>query len=297
MKSFYSFFFLLFVSLATLNGHSLTFNEVNEGWNCEALAKMYFHHSEMQRQWAWESLKGITFSGDEKILDFGCGDGKISAEMARLAKNGSVLGIDISKEMIHLANIHFSTISNLAFKNSQSLICEDIPGKNDCDLVCAFTVFHLISNPLEVLKNLKAHLKASGKILLALPVGNNKILRQAAEETFAKYGLESPWKKKSEGPSMRTQEGCQFFLQAAGYKIESMHMIDTANAFYDLEDFAASMMGTATATWNIPFTISKNFFTDVVQRMYELDPTLIDHEGRVCFKNSRLHVIATPKDA
>lgn len=79
---FFSISVLTCYSLLAENITSRTFENTDQGWNCDELAKMYFHNSEIQRQWAWESLSKVSFSGSEKILDFGCGDGKISAEMA-----------------------------------------------------------------------------------------------------------------------------------------------------------------------------------------------------------------------
>ncbi len=216
-------------SLTATNVSSLTLTDVDGGWNSDSLAKLYFHNSETQRQWAWESISKLSLSGDEKILDFGCGDGKVSADMARLVKNGTVLGIDISEKMIHVARIYFPSYAfpNLQFKNSASITFSDLPGNQDYDLVSSFAVFHLISNPLEVLKNLKTHLKPSGKLLLVVPTGKNPALFQAANEIFQNYGMEAPWNKKDNpnAQSMRTLDGCAFFRKRSWipYRISRDH--------------------------------------------------------------------------
>lgn len=46
--------------------------------------------------------------------------------------------------------------------------------------------------------------------------------------------------------------------------------------------------------WQIPLSIARNFYTDLVYRMYDLDPTMIDQEERVRFKMPRIHLIAIP---
>jgi len=71
-------------------------------------------------------------------------------------------------------------------------------------------------------------------------------------------------------------------------------MVDTDNPFYDKEELIVWMMGNTTANWNIPFSISRSFFSDLVERMSLLDPNLIDEEGRIHFKLSRIHLTATP---
>ena len=224
----------------------------------------------------------------------GCRDGKISAEMARFVRNGSVLGVDISQSMIQLANVHFppNAFPNLQFKNSESLTLSDFPGKHEYDLISAFAVFHLIPDPL--LKNLKMHLKTSGKLLIVTPTGKNQALYEAANEIFPKYALETPWNNRASPtpPSMRTLEGCSSFLREAGYTIESLEIIATDNPFYDMEDFIGYLVGTATATWQIPLSISQSFFADLANRMIELDPTIMDEKGHIHFEMPRIHAVA-----
>ena len=50
-------------------------------WNRE----YYSRHSAAQEKWASEALAKLKLKGDEQILDIGCGDGKIKAEVAREA--------------------------------------------------------------------------------------------------------------------------------------------------------------------------------------------------------------------
>ncbi len=277
-----------------------SFSDVNSGWNSDSLVKMYFHHSEMQRQWAWELLGRSPFTGYEKILDFGCGDGKISAEMSHLTRHGKVVGVDISKKMIHFAHIHFppSLYPSLEFRESDSLTLADLQEKEEYDMICSFAVFHLVADPLEVLKNLKTNLKPEGKILLVIPAGENPVFYQAATEMFVKYNLEIPWATTTglKKTTMRTLEGASFFMREAGYSIESIELINKASAFYDLEDLIAWMIGTITANWKIPVSMTQAFCSNLVHRMYELNPSMIDEEGRVHFGLSRICVIAHPKN-
>jgi trans-aconitate 2-methyltransferase len=286
-------------SLAASEISSITFTDVDKGWNSKELVKLYFHNSETQRQWAWEILSKISWKGDEKVLDFASGDGKISAEIARLVSRGSVLGVDVSECMVHFAEINFPSYAfhNLKFAQSESITFSDFLGIQDCDIVTALTAFHLISNPIEVLKNLKTHLKPAGKLLLTIPTGKNEALRKAADEVFPKYGMNTPWNSVLEpsisGTSMRTEEGASEVLEAAGYKIESIELISNDNPFTDIDDLIIWHIGTASATWQIPLTIAPAFFTDLVNRMVELNPDMIDSEGRVRFAMPRLHIIAS----
>jgi trans-aconitate 2-methyltransferase len=65
-------------------------------WN----AADYAANSVVQQTWARELIAKLNLRGDEHILDVGCGDGKVTAEIARTVPRGLVTGIDASPEMI-----------------------------------------------------------------------------------------------------------------------------------------------------------------------------------------------------
>jgi trans-aconitate methyltransferase len=83
-------------------------------WN----AADYAANSAVQQTWARELIAQLQLRGDEHVLDVGCGDGKVSDEIARLVPRGSVVGIDASPQMIEFAQKTFppSDISNLTFR-------------------------------------------------------------------------------------------------------------------------------------------------------------------------------------
>ncbi len=49
----------------------------------------------------------LKLRGDEHVLDVGCGDGKVTAEIARAVPRGAVTGVDASAEMIAFAQKAF----------------------------------------------------------------------------------------------------------------------------------------------------------------------------------------------
>ncbi len=53
-------------------------------WNAEEYAR----NSAGQFQWALELMGKLALAGDEQILDIGCGDGKVTAELARRVPRG-----------------------------------------------------------------------------------------------------------------------------------------------------------------------------------------------------------------
>ena len=72
-------------------------------WN----AADYAANSVVQQAWARELIAKLNLRGDEHILDVGCGDGKVTAEIARAVPHGTVTGMDASAEMIAFAKKTF----------------------------------------------------------------------------------------------------------------------------------------------------------------------------------------------
>lgn len=67
----------------------------------EDMVRAYYHNSELQRRWAFSLMSKVSVVGDEKILDIGCGDGKITADISRLVPKGWVHGEDLSGVNVH----------------------------------------------------------------------------------------------------------------------------------------------------------------------------------------------------
>ena len=82
-------------------------------WNPED----YAQNSAAQWKWAQELRKNIDWSNYRSILDVGCGDGKITADLAVTLPSSKVLGIDNSPAMIAYAAQKYpkSQYSNLSY--------------------------------------------------------------------------------------------------------------------------------------------------------------------------------------
>ena len=84
-------------------------------WN----AADYAANSAVQQTWARELIAKLKLRGDEHILDVGCGDGKVTAEIARALPRGSTTGTDASGEMIAFARRAFPSTKNSEFEISR----------------------------------------------------------------------------------------------------------------------------------------------------------------------------------
>lgn len=73
----------------------------------------YKKASKHQKEWGNSLISELSLSGNEEILDLGCGDGGLTEQLAQLVPNGRILGIDASAGMIDTAQKRVK--SNLAF--------------------------------------------------------------------------------------------------------------------------------------------------------------------------------------
>src|SRR5271170_7561241 len=89
-------------------------NHQSAKWN----AADYAANSVVQQIWARELFVRLNLCGDEHILDVGCGDGKVTAEIAGAVPRGSATGTDTSPQMIAFAKKTFppEKFPNLGFQ-------------------------------------------------------------------------------------------------------------------------------------------------------------------------------------
>jgi len=102
---------------------------------------------------------------DDKILDIGCGTGKLLSRMSRrgIGSLGKLVGVDISENMIQVAKK--KTEDNIEY-----LVCNssDLPFRdNYFDIVVNSVSFHHYFEQEKTLKEMNRVLKTQGKLYLA----------------------------------------------------------------------------------------------------------------------------------
>jgi trans-aconitate 2-methyltransferase len=132
-------------------------------WN----AVDYAQSSSIQQQWAHELIRQLRLKGNEKLLDIGSGDGKVTAEIASCLLSGSIIGIDSSDAMIALAQSKYPTdgFPNLRFQRGDA---SRLKFENEFDLVFSNATLHWIIDQRSVLQGIYKSLKHGGKILLQM---------------------------------------------------------------------------------------------------------------------------------
>lgn len=127
--------------------------------------KTYMKSSSAQKIWADELLSKVSIRGDEKILDIGCGDGKITAGISRIVPRGLVVGLDNSPEMLSFARSRFPAEEwpNLQFQQGDA---RDLPYDNQFDLILSFAALHWVFDHRPVLTGIRRSLRRQGRVFM-----------------------------------------------------------------------------------------------------------------------------------
>jgi len=125
----------------------------------------YANFSSQQQKWARELIVKLNLKKNENVLDIGCGDGKVTAEISLMVPNGSVVGIDNSESMIELAAKNYSKekYPNLSF---QLCDAKEIDFNIQFEVVFSNAALHWADDHHEVLKGIYKSLKQGGRVLL-----------------------------------------------------------------------------------------------------------------------------------
>ena len=154
----------------------------NDDWN----AAQYTQHSSLQEAMAAEVLALLQLRGDERVLDVGCGDGRITAQIADRVPKGTVLGVDASPDMIAHATREYGpggahALANLRFEVADA---RALPFAAAFDLLVSFNALHWVHEPATALRGIAAALAPGGRAQLRMVTrGAATSLEEAAEAT------------------------------------------------------------------------------------------------------------------
>src|SRR5262245_9022844 len=230
-------------------------------------ASDYYRQSGLQQALAEEQLSRLTLDGSERILDVGCGDGKITTEIAARVPRGSVLGVDPSRDMIAFASSHFGspTLANLRFEVADA---RRLPYRDEFDLAVSFNALHWVPEQDAALGSIRAALKPGGRALLRLvPSGRRESLEDVLEEVRQR----ARWTGSFAGfrrPHVHfTPEEYRALAERAGFRVVRLHVEDKAWDFKTREAFVAFVRATFVAwTQRLPESEEETFLTEVLDR-------------------------------
>jgi len=262
-------------------------NQKAENWN----ANDYANNSSAQFEWAKQLIGKLHLNGNEHLLDIGCGDGKITYQLAMLLKTGTTVGIDASASMIKLAKQNYpkAQYPNLSFLQMSATA---ISLAQQFDMAFSNAALHWINNHVSVLNGVYNHLNKNGKILFQMGGrGNASDIVSVITEVMNLPKWQNYFQDFSFPYSFYGIEEYETWLPENGFKPIRIELIPK-----DMQHQGKTgLKGWLRTTWfpytdQLPEEYRDEFLSEVVEIYTNQYP--IDSKGRTHVKMVRLEVEA-----
>jgi len=253
--------------------------------------KLYSSNSSAQKNWGLELLSKLDFKGSEKVLDVGCGDGRLSADIAYNLPEGSVLGIDLSEGMVVFAKNNYpkEQFPNLTFMQMDA---SELTFDSEFDVVFSNAALHWIKAPEPALKGIFRSLKPGGVLLAQFDGKGNieevlKIVYSMLDDKkWSPYFTDFVFPCGYYGP-----EEYGGWLKNAGFSKKRLEMISKDMVL----DGEKGVYGWIASTWNpytqhVPGELKENFINELVTHIVNNNPP--DDKGDIHINMKRLKIEA-----
>lgn len=226
--------------------------------------KRYVNNSGLQYQWATSYIQKFQFSGNERVLDIGCGDGRVTAIIAEGLPDGYVLGIDTSESMLQSAlNVKKNIrLDNLDFTKQDAM---SLRVTNEFDFIVSFSCFHWIPDHFAALQGIEKALKPGGKVFLyfAADYGTDRI-DHAINAVVTSPKWAHYFTNFSNPCFLVTPEKFVNDAEAAGLLLKRLENVIVDEIFPSKAAFAAWMKGWMLYLKLLPEELQQEFLDEIV---------------------------------
>ncbi|MDS1113414.1 methyltransferase domain-containing protein [Gordonia westfalica] len=230
----------------------------------------YAEVSGLQRMVAEESIADLALSGNERLLDVGCGDGFITMLLAERLPDGSVVGVDASHRMIDraLARVPFDML-RVQFHVDNVLA---LPFEEDFDIAVSFNALHWVHEQGEALRQIARSLVGGGRAVLQMVCATE---RPSIEDVAMQVAADPRWSGSFEGfsaPYVHVEPSHFGDLAAeAGFTVDDLTVKDLSWQFDSIDDFRA-WFGVGASDWTSRITDAEidGFVSAVIDRYQEI---------------------------
>lgn len=241
--------------------------------------EQYLNNSELQYQWAWDYIQKLQLQGEERVLDIGCGDGRVTAIIAQSLPRGFVLGIDASESMLQVAQdlkdkIH---LNNLDFTRRDA-ICMGF--ENEFDFIVSFSCFHWISDHFAALQEIEKALKPGGKVFLYFAPDHGRDRFDHAINTVVNSQKWTHYFSDFSNPfSLVTPSKFVSYAEEAGLLLKRIEVVTVDEIFEDKAAFTAWMTGWMSHLKQLPKELHQEFLEEIIDCYLKKHP--MDAENKL----------------
>lgn len=249
----------------------------------------YGRVNSLQQLLAERALAELVLSGDEDVLDVGCGDGRVTAMVGRRLTAGSLVGVDPSASMIARARELLTADPRARFEVGTAAA---LPFEAAFDLVTSFNALHWETRWRDALVRIRAALRPGGRALLVFVCDGE---RPSLEDVVVEVSAQAPWAAAFEGfdaPYVHVDpQTYAAAAEEAGLRVDAISVDDVLWDFDSREAFADwCAAGLVAWTGRLPEADRREFVESVVDRYARVVGT----DARLRFLQCLVRLTAVP---
>lgn len=126
-------------------------------------AAAYERLSAPQARWGRVVVDRLELHGNERVLDAGCGTGRVTAMLLERLPEGRVIGLDGSAAMIEKAGVRF--VGEPRVELVVADLTEPLPLDGQVDAILSTATFHWIADHASLFRNLASVLRPRGQLV------------------------------------------------------------------------------------------------------------------------------------
>lgn len=220
----------------------------------------------LQQYVAEQALAGLTLTGDERVLDVGCGDGRVTELVTAQLTGGSLLGVDPSEAMVAAARQRFAGRADVEFSVGTAAT---LAYQHEFDLVTSFNALHWETRWALALEHMRIALKPQARAFLVFVCGGP---RPSLENVFTNATRTERWRNWFDdfaAPFVHVDpDDYAAAAKTAGFSVDHIEAVDLEWDFGDRASFAAwATAGTPAWTSRLPLE-ERSAFVDEALTAY-----------------------------
>jgi trans-aconitate 2-methyltransferase len=213
-------------------------------------------------RWGASVVDRLPLEGNERVLDAGCGTGRVTAVLAERLPNGRVIALDGSRSMIEQARDRLATFGD-RIEYVVADLGSPLPIHRPIDAILSTATFHWVPDHDALFRNLAAVLRPRGRLVAQCGGVGNIASIQAVLATIGDGWLGDVHFETPEATARR--------LEAAGFVDVDCWLSDEPTTFEPGEPFETYLrtvvLGSHVA--RLPESERAGFVQEVASRMAE----------------------------
>jgi trans-aconitate 2-methyltransferase len=227
-------------------------------------AATYDRVADPQARWGREVLARLPLNGDERVLDAGCGSGRVTEQLLERLPRGHVVALDNSPAMLDEARRRLAPYADRV-DFVQADLHQPLPVRPAVDAILSTATFHWVLDHDALFRNLAAVLRAGGR-LAAQCGGKGNVA--SVDRVLAEFG-----ESRAEFAYFAEPDETERRLRNAGFADANAWLEEKNVAFDSRPEFE---MFLATVVLRVvlarrPPSEHKAFVSDVVDRLGKLE--------------------------